>query len=220
MDREFYCGIDLHTKKLDIAIVDPKGVLVFEKTLDCDLNLVLKALEPYRHSISIVVETTCNWYWLVYGLMAAGFEVKLAHALMVLAILYAKIKTDELDAKALAELARLDAVPEAFIPAPEFRNVRDIIRRRFEMVRERVVHFNRIRAEMIKFNTDTFTQDELRKGGPDLVETLPMPELSRKLPWSTKTFSVPRCLWWGNSPPDPIRIKPTIASSTRGPPSI
>ena len=41
-----------------------------------------------------------------------GYDVKVAHPLMVKAIAYAKVKSDKVDARTLADLLRADMIPE------------------------------------------------------------------------------------------------------------
>ena len=53
---------------------------------------IITLLEPYKTDMQIVVESTFNWYWLVDGLRAAGFNVCLVHTLGLFMITGAKIK--------------------------------------------------------------------------------------------------------------------------------
>jgi len=59
-----------------------------------------------------------------------GYDVRVAHPLMVKAIAYAKVKNDKVDARMLADLLRLDMIPECYIPSIETRELRDLARRR------------------------------------------------------------------------------------------
>jgi hypothetical protein len=64
-------------------------------------------LTPYRDSlVGLVVESTYNWYWLVDGLMDAGFTVHLAN--MAAIQLYSGLKhgDDDSDANWLANMLR------------------------------------------------------------------------------------------------------------------
>ena len=75
-----YCGIDLHANNSVISVVDDHDNVVYEKRHPNDLPLIRDVLEPFRDALlACVVESTYNWYWLVDGLMDAGFEVRLAH---------------------------------------------------------------------------------------------------------------------------------------------
>jgi len=50
----------------------------------------------------------------------------------------AKIKSDRVDSKAMAELVRLDALPLAYFPTGDIAQQREKVRRRAFLVRERV----------------------------------------------------------------------------------
>ena len=77
---KLYCGIDLHSNNSVISIIDDADKVIYEKRLANDLKSILGALLPYRDDlVGVVVESTYNWYWLVDGLMAFGFDVRLAN---------------------------------------------------------------------------------------------------------------------------------------------
>ncbi len=62
-----------------LVLLDEKDRVVYRERLPNDLQLVLKDLETYRDAIEgLVVESTDNCYWLVDGLMDAGYRVHLA----------------------------------------------------------------------------------------------------------------------------------------------
>ena len=76
-----YAGIDLHATNSVLVVSDEADRVQYQKRLRNDLPLILAALEPYRTTVQgVVVESTYNWYWLVDGLMDAGYRVHLAHA--------------------------------------------------------------------------------------------------------------------------------------------
>lgn len=74
--------------------------------------------------------------------------MKLADPRKVRIITEVKIKTDARDSEALANLLRADLIPEIYVPCDERRELRKIVRRRGELVRERSEYKNRIRAEL------------------------------------------------------------------------
>lgn len=75
-----YCGIDLHSNNSVVAILDEQDHTVYEKRLPNDLDTITEVLCIYQSELAAcVVESTYNWYWLVDGLMDAGFPVRLAH---------------------------------------------------------------------------------------------------------------------------------------------
>ncbi len=75
-----YGAIDLHSNNSVVGLVDEDGRMVLEKRLPNKLPLILEQFLPYQLALQrIVVEPTFNWYWLVDGLMEAGYAVHLAN---------------------------------------------------------------------------------------------------------------------------------------------
>src|SRR5256886_7037730 len=124
---KFYCGIDLSARDCQVCVIDEQLKLMVQQKLRNDLAKVCQLLEPYKANLKIVIESTFNWYWLVDGLQAEGFEVILAHTLGLYLITGAKVKTDRRDAYSLAKLLLVGAVPAAYIYPVETRPVRDLL---------------------------------------------------------------------------------------------
>jgi transposase len=101
---KFYCGIDLSARDCHVNVIDERLQVMVQQKLRNELGKIVKLLEPYKANLKIVVESTFNWYWLIDGLQAEGFEVVLAHTLGLYLITGAKVKTDRRDAFALAKL--------------------------------------------------------------------------------------------------------------------
>ena len=87
-----------------------------------------------------MVESTYNWYWLVDGLMDAGFPVRLAHTSALPEYSGLKYSNDFSDARQLAHLLRLGLLPTGYIYPKEERALRDLLRRRLLLVRQRSLH--------------------------------------------------------------------------------
>jgi transposase len=88
----------------------------------------------------VVIESTYNWYWLADGLMAAGYEVKLANTVAMKRYDGLKHSGDEDDAAHLAHLLRLGILPTGYIHPPCERGLRDLARKRIQLVRSRTAH--------------------------------------------------------------------------------
>ena len=135
---ENFAGIDLHSSNSYIAIIDNDNKRVFKKKVKNDLQNVLHVVEPYREQIKgIVVESTYNWYWLVDGLMDAGYKVHLANPSAIKQYEGLKHSDDVTDAFHLANLLRLGILPEGYIYPKEERPVRDLLRKRLQLVQQR-----------------------------------------------------------------------------------
>ena len=113
---KLYCGIDLHSNNSLLSMLDENDRVVYEKRLPNDLETVLERLSPYREGLEgIVVESTYNWYWLVDGLLEAGYRVHLANTAAIVPYSGLKYSDDERDARHLAHLLRLGILPEGYI---------------------------------------------------------------------------------------------------------
>lgn len=136
-----YCGIDLHANNSVVAVLDEDDRTVYEKRLPNDLATIIEVLGIYQSELAAcVVESTYNWYWLVDGLMAAGFPVQLAHTSALPQYEGLKYCNDFSDARQLAHLLRLGILPTGYIYPKAERALRDLLRRRLLLVRQRALH--------------------------------------------------------------------------------
>jgi transposase len=75
-----YSGIDLHSNNGVVVVSDEADRVVYRRRLPNELDKILAALEPHRGELAgVAAESTYNWYWLVDGLQAAGYQVHLAN---------------------------------------------------------------------------------------------------------------------------------------------
>ncbi len=187
---EHFAGIDLHSNNSYIAIIDNDNKRVFKKKVSNDLQNVLHIVEPYRKEIKgIVVESTFNWYWLVDGLMDNGYKVHLANPSAIKQYEGLKHSDDVTDAFHLANLLRLGILPEGYIYPKGERPVRDLLRKRLQLVQQRtaqilsfenlltrnlgrrinVTEINKLREEDVE---DIFGQEYLILSGKAGVATI------------------------------------------------
>ena len=114
-----YSGIDLHKRTCTITTLDARGRLVDEARMATDRLTLASYFSRHRKPHTAVVEATGSWYWLADFLDAEGIALILAHAKYLKAIAYAKVKTDAIDARTLAQLLRAQFIPEAHMISPE-----------------------------------------------------------------------------------------------------
>ena len=138
---KLYGAIDLHSNNNVTVLIDEKDKVVYQKRLANDLPLVIEQLSPYASSMEgIVVESTYNWYWLVDGLMEKGHRVHLANTAAIQQYEGLKYTDDDSDARWLAHLFRLGVLPEGYIYPKEERAVRDLLRKRSQLVHHKTAH--------------------------------------------------------------------------------
>ena len=160
-----YAGMDLHSRNTFTGILDHKFKRVFEKRLDNDLSLILTTLEPFREELKgIVLESTYNWYWLVDGLMDAGYrDIHLANPCAIKQYEGLKYTDDRHDAFWLAHLLALDILPEGYIYPKKDRAVRDLLRKRSFLVRQRTMHIHSLRTMIERSTSRRFSSREIYK---------------------------------------------------------
>lgn len=161
---KLYAAIDLHANNSVLVILDEKDKLVLEVRQPNDLALILAQLAPHKKRIqAIAVESTFNWYWLVDGLMEDGYEVKLVNTVAVKTYDGIKYTADEHDARHLAHLLRLGILPTGYIYPKEDRAVRDLLRKRSQLVRLRTTQILSIESLVSRNTGGRINVAEVRK---------------------------------------------------------
>lgn len=159
-----YSGIDLHSNNNVVVVIDEVDRVVYRRRLPNELCAVLEALEPYRAELAgVAVESTYNWYWLVDGLRAAGYEVHLAHPARMKRYDGLKHSSDDTDAVQLAHLLRLGILPTGYIYPVAERGLRDLGRRRLQLVRHRTMHVLAVENVQARQTGTRMTGDRVKR---------------------------------------------------------
>src|SRR6266705_2448380 len=138
---KLYGAIDLHSTNNVTVVIDEQDRVVYQKRLPNDLALILMELSVYQTELQgIVVESTYNWYWLVDGLMEQGYKVHLANTAAIQQYEGLKYTDDHSDARWLAHLLRLGVLPQGYIYPKAERPVRDLLRKRSQLVHQRTAN--------------------------------------------------------------------------------
>ena len=133
-----YVGMDLHGDNVFCSVVNAAREPLFDRKFPNDLDQIVEVLAPLRSRIrGMAVESTYNWYWLVDGLRANDFEIKLANPARMQENIGLKFANDKTDARFIARQLAMGALPEGFIYPEETRGVRDLMRRRIRLVQAR-----------------------------------------------------------------------------------
>ena len=132
---KFNCGIDLHSRQMYVCVMNKEGdILLHTNIKGNDFGYFLKRIEPYRHDLTVVCESTFNWYWLADACFEAEIEFVLAHALYLKHIHGGKNKNDRIDSKKLAHLLRVNLIPPAYVYPSKNRPMRALMRQRMKYV--------------------------------------------------------------------------------------
>ena len=168
-----YCGIDLHATNSWLCVVDEAGRPQLETRVVNRLELVRARLEPYRKQLSAVaVESTPNWYWLVDGLASSGFPMRLANPSAMKQYEGLKYGDDRHDARWIAEMLRLGILPTGYIYPRETRPLRDLLRHRARLVRNRTARLLTIQNVVSRETGRSVTGNALKGLSMDEVSAL------------------------------------------------
>jgi transposase len=135
---EYNCGIDLHSRQMYVCLMDKEGTKLLHTNIKGnDFGYFLNRIEPYRHDLTVVCESTFNWYWLADACCDTNIEFVLAHALYLKHIHGGKNKNDRIDSEKLAHLLRANLIPPAYVYPSNHRPMRALLRQRMSYVWER-----------------------------------------------------------------------------------
>jgi len=148
--HRYYCGIDLHARRMYICVLDADGQIRVHRNGPATPEHFLATVAPYREDLVVAVECIFTWYWLADLCAQEGIAFVLGHALYMKAIHGGKAKNDKIDAHKIAVLLRGGMLPMAYVYPREMRATRDLLRRR--------CHFTRKRAELLTHIQNTASQ--------------------------------------------------------------
>jgi transposase len=138
-----------------------------------DVQKVLGFLKPRKADlISLGVESTYNWYWLVDALMDAGYDVKLANPAAMEQYAGLKDSNDRTDAFWIAEQLRLGILPTGHIYPKEERPTRDMLRRRALFVQQRTAQILSASSTIERHTSTRLKNQYLLKLEPDELDNL------------------------------------------------
>ncbi|PMU84788.1 MULTISPECIES: IS110 family transposase [unclassified Pseudomonas] len=171
-----FCGIDLHSNNSVVVVTDETDRVLVSRRCPNELTPILSLLEPHRDElVGVVVESTYNWYWLVDGLMAAGMDVKLANPVAMKRYDGLKHSDDKDDAVFLAHLLRLGILPTGYIHPPQERALRDLARKRIQLVRTRTQHILAVENIAARQFGHGFSCNEIKGFSAASVDRLGLP---------------------------------------------
>jgi transposase len=172
-------GIDLHRNRSHIAVIDGEGTETLSRRITNDPATFLQLLGELEGETQIALEATYGWEWLADVLQDAGYELHLAHPLRTKAIASARVKTDAVDARTLAQLLKADLLPEAYIAPRELRDLRDLLRHRVAMTRMRAALKNRAGSILAKQGIKRPYSDMFGPSGLAFLDALELREVPR-----------------------------------------
>jgi transposase len=175
-----WVGLDLHKRYITACALDDVGQIVAEhRRLPADVAALTAWLTDLGEAVTVAMEATLYWAWLHDQLSAAGIAAVAAHPYQVKLIWQARCKTDPIDARKLAELLRTNLLPVIWVPDPEVRARRKLLRGRVYLVRVRTQLKNRIHGHLTAENWRTTVTDLYGRAGRAWLATVALSPAAR-----------------------------------------
>ena len=141
-----YIGMDIHKRYAQVAVMDETGRIVEETRVE---NASLDEFAQRHAGATVALEATSNYYH-IQTTLSEHLDVRVADPEELKLIGHSMQKSDQLDAKQLARLARLEAVPESYVPSQQLRECRELVRGRHSLIEQRKETANRVHALLNK----------------------------------------------------------------------
>jgi len=141
-----YIGMDIHKRYAQVAVMNETGRIVDETRVE---NASLDEFAQRRAGATVALEATSNYYH-IQDTLSEHLDVRVADPEELKLIGHSMQKSDQLDAEQLARLARLDAIPESYVPSQQLRECRELVRGRHSLIEQRKDTANRVHALLNK----------------------------------------------------------------------
>lgn len=147
MDTMHYLGLDVHTRRSSLCVLDAQGKTLRQWEVKGPWPLLLdRVAAEVPRPFAVCFEASCGYGYLHGRLSQLAQHVAVAHPGQLRLIFRSKRKNDRVDAAKLAKLLYLDAVPQAHVPHADVRQWRALIEFRQKLLGKRVAAKNQLRA--------------------------------------------------------------------------
>ena len=147
-DEDLFVGIDLHKLRWHVTIRSAE-VELFSNSIVGKWENLRRLLKRYKDCrIQAVYEAGYFGYWLFDLLTSHGAECIVTPPSLIPQEHGNRVKTDRLDSRKLARLLAKGMLKRVWVPSAEERFHRQVIRRRRQLIGDRVRTQNRIKSEL------------------------------------------------------------------------
>lgn len=161
--EEIYIGLDTHRETIYGTAIDKKGNIVCSEAFPNRKESLIDFMKAFGTWNTLVALEACNFWRGCYKILKEiGYRVKLADPVKCHQIAREK-KTDKIDSKILADLLRVNYLPEVYIPSEEICALRDLTRHKINFTRFKVRVQNRIKANLsrsgVSYDNDLWNKE-------------------------------------------------------------
>lgn len=154
MKTLYYIGLDIHKKVIAYCIKAIDGRLVGEGMIEASRRAVDEWVNGLPGPWIGAMEATIFTGWIYDHLVQYAVELKVAHPEMLKAITAAKKKNDRADAERIADLLRVNLLPECYMLPTEIRELRRVLRYRNHIVRTAVKMQNKMTGLLLEVGAE------------------------------------------------------------------
>lgn len=162
MKKEYYIGLDVHKRQTTYAVKDFNGVTLESGEVATQFADIQSALVEYIKKSVVVMEACTNYYHLYKKMKEEKIDVHVANTIQLRKLIG---KNDKLDAKRLADMSRLNTMPESYIPDEKIQNLRTLINLYHSYVCEIVRQKNQIHAILDRNGISVPARDIFNRNG-------------------------------------------------------
>ena len=150
MSIQQFVGVDYHTRYAIATRMNQEGTVLGRDKIANFKDDIRSYFSKLPDGSKVVLEATNNWAAFMEWTFDLPIDIKLANPAKTRAIAEARIKTDTLDSKVLADLLRTNFIAESYLAPKEVRDIRELVRYRMTLVRLRSQLKTRIRSVLFK----------------------------------------------------------------------
>lgn len=162
-----------------MTALDSRGRQLNAQAVPNEPGALQAYFRQFRRPVRVAVEA-CGFWPAFRAAVGQQVELKLVHAQRVKAIAAAKLKNDRIDSATLAHLLRCDLLPEAWMADEATRELRQQVRLRATLVRQRTRLKNQVHAVLHQHGLQHGCSDLFGRRGRVWLETAPVGEKARQ----------------------------------------
>lgn len=172
-----HVGLDYHQNRSSLCIMNGSGQIIKNLSISQRWPGVVQAIKDLPEPAAVAFEASGACGFLFEKLSEVAQRVVVAHPGHLRLIYASRKKNDRIDAKKLAQLLYVEAIPQAHVPAAAVRQWRQLIQVRRSLVQRRTAVKNQVHAMLRNLGIKPEKHLFSRKGQRWLL-TLAMDETS------------------------------------------
>lgn len=176
-----YVGVDLHRRFCYMTAQDANGRVLHQGRVANEATSLSGYLRRWSEPVEVAVEACGFWPAFVDTVEPLVERLVLVHPQRVKAIAHAKLKNDRVDSATLAHLLRTNLLPEAWQADVATRELRQTMRLRVDLGRQRARWKNRIHAVLHQHGLHSPVSDVFGVRGRAWLVELQLPPAARQV---------------------------------------